>query len=79
MALISPAVVEREYGITTAQLRCWRLAGIGPEYFRLGPRSIGYYTADLEDWLEDPANAHLHNVPSHELTFRCDQKVLTGS
>ncbi|MBT2523244.1 AlpA family transcriptional regulator [Arthrobacter sp. ISL-28] len=76
MALISPSVVEQNYGIPVAQLRRWRTAGIGPEYFRLGPRSIGYYAPDVDDWLEDPANAHLHDVPSHEHAFRRDRKVL---
>jgi predicted DNA-binding transcriptional regulator AlpA len=70
MALISPTVVEQKYGIPATQLRRWRQAGIGPEYFRLGPRSIGYYAADVDDWFEDPANAYLHDVPQHEHAFR---------
>src|SRR3712207_6873729 len=52
MALISPTVVEQKYGIPAAQLRRWRAAGTGPEYFRLGPRSIRYYIPDLDDWLD---------------------------
>lgn len=47
MALISPTVVEQKYGIPVAQLRRWRAAGTGPEYFRLRLRSIAYYTPDL--------------------------------
>jgi predicted DNA-binding transcriptional regulator AlpA len=70
MALISPTVVEQKYGIPATQLRRWRQRGIGPEYFRLGPRSIGYYTADVDDWFEDPANTYLHDVPHHEHAFR---------
>ena len=49
MALISPTTVKREYGIPVARLRRWRRHGIGPEYFQLTPRSIGYYTGDLAD------------------------------
>lgn len=53
MALISPRVVEQQYGITATQLRRWRRLGIGPEYFQFTsrtsatPRSIfmtGYST-----------------------------------
>jgi predicted DNA-binding transcriptional regulator AlpA len=70
MALISPTVVEQHYGIPVARLCRWRAAGIGPEYFRLGTRSIAYYKPDLDDWLQDPANAHLHTIPSHEPTHQ---------
>ena len=76
MALISPTVVEQKYGIPVAQLRRWRAAGIGPEYFQLGTRSIAYYTPDLDDWLQDPANRHLHTNPNHEHDHHHDQKTL---
>ncbi|WP_427008548.1 helix-turn-helix transcriptional regulator [Pseudarthrobacter sp. H2] len=79
MALISPTKVEREYGIPVARLRRWRQHGIGPEYFQLTPRSIGYYTGDLADWIQDPANAQLHDIPGHEPADRCGRNVLAGS
>ena len=70
MALISPTIVEQKYGIPVEQLRRWRQAGTGPEYFRLGPRSIGYYAADVDDWFTDPANTHLHGLTNHERASR---------
>ncbi|MDD1478724.1 MULTISPECIES: hypothetical protein [Micrococcaceae] len=79
MALISPTTVKREYGIPVARLRRWRRHGIGPEYFQLTPRSIGYYTGDLADWLADPANAHLHGLPGHGPGSRCRRNVPAGS
>ena len=78
MALISPTVVEQKYGIPVAQLRRWRAAGTGPEYFRLGPRSIRYYIPDLDDWLQDPANAHLHPAPTHKPASRRGRNVLSA-
>lgn len=75
MALISPTVVEQKYGIPVAQLRRWRAAGTGPEYFTLGPRSIRYYIPDLDDWLRDPANTHLHQTPAPEQASHRGQNV----
>ncbi|AUI50587.1 helix-turn-helix transcriptional regulator [Arthrobacter crystallopoietes] len=50
MALIALAVVQQHYGIPT-RLAQWRRQGTGPEYFTLGHRSIRYYPADIDDWI----------------------------
>ena len=78
MALISPTVVEQKYGIPVAQLRRWRAAGTGPEYFRLGARSIRYYIPDLDDWLQDPANAHLHSATRQDQAPSSGRNVLAA-
>ena len=67
MALISPTVVEQKYGIPVAQLRRWRRAGAGPEYFQLGARSIRYYTPDLDDWLQGQANTHQDHIQARDV------------
>lgn len=59
MALISPTKVARQYGISAALLRQWRRQGIGPEYFQFTARTISYADDYLQDWLNDPDNAHL--------------------
>jgi hypothetical protein len=51
MALIPPRAVQQHYGIPTNQLASWRHQGTGPEYFTRGHRSIRYYPADIDDWL----------------------------
>ncbi|MFJ5695121.1 hypothetical protein ACIP9X_14905 [Arthrobacter sp. NPDC093125] len=80
MALIPPTAVEQHYGIPVARLRRRRNAGIGPENFQLGPRSIASYAPDLDDWLRDPANAHLHNnTPNREQGHRRREKVLVAA
>lgn len=66
MALISPKSVERKYGVSTADLARWRLAGKGPEYYRISARLVRYGTDDLENWFHDPANRNLHDFPVHE-------------
>ncbi|AUI53783.1 helix-turn-helix transcriptional regulator [Arthrobacter crystallopoietes] len=58
MALIPPHAVHQQYGIPVRQLAGWRSQGIGPEYFTLGPRSIRYYPADIDDWLNDQTHHH---------------------
>jgi len=65
MRLIPPSAVARNYGIDAGRLHRWRALGIGPEYFRLGSRTIRYYTGDLEDWFNEPANMYLYNVTGH--------------
>lgn len=39
-------------GISPSTLAKWRLRGIGPRFFKNGPKLILYSRADLEAWLE---------------------------
>ena len=66
MALISPKCVERNYGVSTAELGRWRQTGEGPEYYRISTHVVRYGTDDLDKWFHDPQNAHLHDVPVNE-------------
>jgi predicted DNA-binding transcriptional regulator AlpA len=38
--------------VSAGTLAQWRRTNQGPPYFRLGPRTIVYQRADLEDWLK---------------------------
>lgn len=71
MALISPKNVERQYGVSTADLARWRKAGEGPEYYQISPRLVRYGTDDLELWFTDSGNAHLHDFPVKEFPKLC--------
>lgn len=53
--LLSPAQVEREYGISTRLLGEMRYRRRGPAYHKLvpsGPGSVRYDRAEIERWLE---------------------------
>lgn len=39
-------------GIARQTLRNWRLAGLGPRWLRIGPRSVRYRMADVEAFAE---------------------------
>lgn len=71
MALISPKSVERKYGVSAADLARWRHTGEGPQYYRISARLVRYGTDDLENWFNEPANAHLHDHPVHESADLC--------
>ena len=40
-------------GVSEATLKRWRQAKSGPEYIRLGERSIKYRTSDLDKYILD--------------------------
>jgi len=71
MVFVSAHLVEEKYGVRVAELARWRRLGIGPEYYRLAPRIIRYAMADVDEWFHDPANAHLHDVPTAHLAKPC--------
>lgn len=71
MISMTPHQVEQKYGVSVAELARWRRAGIGPEYFRPAARPIRYDVGDVDDWFNDPANAHLHDFPVKELDDLC--------
>ncbi|MFP3581359.1 transposase [Arthrobacter sp. SIMBA_036] len=80
MALISPATVARQYGVSPTQLRQWRRQGIGPEYFQFTARTVSYSDDYLRDWFNDPRNAHLlaQNAPTTSDMSRQDRRVRQG-
>ncbi|WP_139006917.1 helix-turn-helix transcriptional regulator [Arthrobacter crystallopoietes] len=79
MALISPRIVEQQYGITVTQLRRWRRLGIGPEYFQFTSRTVCYSEEYLHDWLLDPDNAEFTHTRRVETVDRYAQKVPSQS
>lgn len=36
-------------------LRNWRVAGVGPRYFKIGKQKIRYDRADIEAWVAEQA------------------------
>ncbi|MFF2317966.1 helix-turn-helix transcriptional regulator [Arthrobacter sp. NPDC058097] len=79
MALISPRIVEQQYGIPADRLRRWRQQGIGPEYFQFTPRTISYSAEYLHDWINDPANAPLTGAATGDTGPCRPEKATTES
>lgn len=48
---LSPAAVERRFGIPAATLGTWRYRRYGPAYVKAG-KSILYSAAELQSWLD---------------------------
>ncbi len=53
--LLNDRQVEELTGIATGTLRWWRHKddGVGPKWFRLGPKAIRYRKSDVEAWIEE--------------------------
>ena len=79
MALISPRIVEQQYGIPADRLRRWRQQGIGPEFFQFTPRTISYSAEYLHDWINDPANALLAGAATGDTGPGRPEKATTES
>lgn len=61
--LVTPRQVAQKYGVSTMDLASWRRREIGPPYYNLGRRAVRYDMADVDEWFNDPNNAHLHDLP----------------
>jgi hypothetical protein len=68
MVLVSARDVQRKYGVSTAEQGRWRRLGIGPDYYQPLTRIIRYDIGDVDDWFNDPGNAHLHDFPVEQTT-----------
>lgn len=55
--LLRPADVEAEKGISAKTLEVWRRRGIGPAWFRLGPRRVVYRRSAVEAWIAEQERA----------------------
>jgi predicted DNA-binding transcriptional regulator AlpA len=51
--LLDPRQVADLLGVTVQRLANWRYRGRGPNYIKLGYRSIRYQRADVEQWLAE--------------------------
>jgi len=47
---LTPRDVAIAYGLSEGTLANWRCKRIGPKFYRLGGRKIGYFKNDLEFW-----------------------------
>ena len=47
---LTPRDVAMAYGLSEGTLANWRCKRIGPRFYRLGGRKIGYFKEDLEAW-----------------------------
>lgn len=50
--LLAPDQVAKLLGVTRKRLAEWRSQGIGPEFLKLGHRTVRYHVEDLDTWLE---------------------------
>lgn len=58
--LLSPKQVEAEFGISIERLHYWRKTRRGPEFIKLGHRSLRYDSAVLEKFIQ--RNTHTPSV-----------------
>ena len=49
---ITPKLAAKYLGLSQGVLRLWRSQGIGPIYFKAGPKLIRYRNCDLNAWVE---------------------------
>jgi predicted DNA-binding transcriptional regulator AlpA len=49
--LLRPPEASDYVGLSTSTLAKMRITGGGPKFVRLSPRAIGYFEADLVEWL----------------------------
>lgn len=50
--LLPDTLAAQELGLRVQTLRNWRYLGVGPAYFRIGPRTIRYDAEDLRQFIE---------------------------
>jgi predicted DNA-binding transcriptional regulator AlpA len=50
-ALLSERQVAHRLGISVRTVQAWRVSGDGPEFIRLGRRTIRYREIDLAAWI----------------------------
>lgn len=51
-ALLTEAQVSEKLQVSLACLRRWRLRGLGPQYFKVGPL-VRYRPEDIEGWVAE--------------------------
>lgn len=45
--------VARLLGLSRKTIEAWRYSGYGPQWHRIGRRSIRYYRSEVEAWLAE--------------------------
>lgn len=54
--LLEPAEVAKWLNVTPQKLKYWRTKGLGPQYLRLGDRTVRYSRDDVLAWCEQAAD-----------------------
>ncbi len=44
----------KQFGVDPSTMRRWRKEGTGPRPIKIGKRLYGYFSDELERWLNDP-------------------------
>jgi hypothetical protein len=57
--LLREPLAARVLGVPVSRLRFWRRNGGGPEWVRLGERSVRYRTQDLETFMAHLSGANV--------------------
>ena len=50
MTIVTTTEAAKRLGKSPELLRRWRMEGNGPKYTKLGPRTVVYDVADLDEW-----------------------------
>ena len=50
--VIDTIELAERINMSPATLRYWRHQGVGPKWFRLGPRRVVYRVSDVQAWLD---------------------------
>ena len=51
--LLTPAQVAEMTGLTTGALAQLRYLNRGPDFYRLGPRTIRYARSEVQEWIRE--------------------------
>lgn len=60
--LLSPAETAEILGVTSRRLSRWRIEGGGPEYIKLGHRSVRYAGEALQNFIARKTSRHTSEV-----------------
>lgn len=60
--LLTPAEVSEWTGLTIGALAQLRYKGTGPKFVKMTPRTVRYFRADVQRWLEDSVRSSTAEV-----------------
>ena len=67
MTIVTTTEAAKRLGKSPELLRRWRMEGNGPKYTKLGPRTVVYDVADLDEWTADRKSATTSAYDDHNL------------